>query len=175
VGETRGAKQRARLGEVFAGFGYRPEALAAFADALALDKDDITLRLKYADLLGQDGQHDAALAQLDVAAKQAGNADEAEAVLLAQIKGYQATETLLTRAEALQKELEAGTAAPAERWHRLASYYEANRQPEEATAAILKALALDPKSVPILTAAARIHEQGGNLTAAADAYRRLAA
>src|SRR5207244_4643539 len=44
-----------------------------------------------------------------------------------------------------------------------------------ATAAVQKALTIDPQSVPALAAAARIHEGGGNLLAAADANRKLAA
>ena len=70
---------------------------------------------------------------------------------------------------------DAGKDATADRWHRLARYHEAARQTAEATAAVLKALEKDPKSIPVLASAARIHESGGNLLAAADIHRRLAA
>ncbi len=173
-GANRNAKNLARLGEVLSGFGYRKEAVAAFADAVGLEKDDFNLRLRYAELLHLDERHDDALAQLDAAAKLIGNAEEAEGVLLAQIKIYQATDTLTSRTEKLQKELDAGKDATAERWHRLARYYEANRQMAEATAAIKMALEKDSKSIPILASAARIHETGGNLLLAADTNRKLA-
>ncbi len=174
-GANRNAKNLARLGEVFSGFGYRKEAVAAFADAVALEKDDFNLRLRYAELLHLDGRNDDALAQIDAAAKLAGNAEESESVLQAQIKVYQATDTLTARTAALQKELDADKDAPAQRWHRLARYYETSRQMAEATAAIGKAVALDGKSIPILASAARIHETGGNLLLAAETNRKLAA
>jgi tetratricopeptide (TPR) repeat protein len=174
-GANRNAKNLARLGEVFNGFGYRAEALAAYADALKLEKEDFNLQMRYADLLRQDGRNGDALAQLDAATKLVGNAEDAEAVLQAQIQIYQTTETLEERTAALQQELAAGKKVTAERWHRLARYYEAQRQLDEATAAIGKALALDSKSIPILASAARIHESGGNLLLAADTNRKLAA
>ncbi|HEY1377965.1 MAG TPA: DUF1583 domain-containing protein, partial [Gemmataceae bacterium] len=175
AGPNRTAKNLARLAEVFAGFGYKTEAIAALADALSLEKDDFNLVLRHAELLHDDGQPDAALARLDAAAKLASNAEEAESVLVAQVKIYQATDTLAARTEALQKELAASKDATADRWHRLARYREAARQTAGATAAILTALEKDPKSVPILASAARIHESGDNLLAAADIHRRLAA
>ncbi|HZV06513.1 MAG TPA: tetratricopeptide repeat protein, partial [Gemmataceae bacterium] len=174
-GSNRNAKNLARLGEVLNGFGYRKEAVAAFVDAVGLDKDDFNLRLRYAELLHLDERNDDALAQIDAAAKLASNAEEAESVLQAQLKVYQATDTLTTRTVELQKELDGGKDVTAERWHRLARYYEANRQMAEATEAIGKAIKLDGKSIPILASAARIHESGGNLLLAADINRKLAA
>jgi tetratricopeptide (TPR) repeat protein len=174
-GSNRNAKNLARLGEVFNGFGYRKEAVAAFADAVGLEKDDFNLRLRYAELLHLNERNDDALAQIDAAAKLAGNAEEAEAILQAQLKIYQATDTLTARTAALQKELDASKDVTAERWHRLARYYEANRQMSEATETIGKAIKLDGKSIPILASAARIHESGGNLLLAADINRQLAA
>ncbi|HEY7326940.1 MAG TPA: tetratricopeptide repeat protein, partial [Gemmataceae bacterium] len=174
-GDNRNAKNLARLGEVFNGFGYRKEAIASFADAVNLEKDDFNLRLRYAELLHLDERNDDALAQIDSAEKLASNADEAESVLQARIKIYQAADTLTTHTAELQKELNVGKDATADRWHRLARYYEANRQMSESTAAIGKAIELDGKSLPILASAARIHESGGNLLLAADINRKLAA
>ncbi len=175
AGPNRNAKNLTRLGEVLNGFGYRQESLLAFADALTLDRDDFNLLLRYAELLHQDGKYDETLKQLDAAARLISNAEEAEAVLLAQIKTYQANETLASRTEALQKELEAGKEPTGERWHRLARYYEASRQLAEATEAIRKALEKEPRAIPILASAARIHEAAGNLLLAADTNRQLAA
>jgi tetratricopeptide (TPR) repeat protein len=174
-GPNRTAKNLARLSEVLAGFGYRKQAIEALAESLKLEKDDFNRILTLADLLHEDGRHDEALAQLDIAARLASSAEESESVLQSQLKIYQATDTLTSRTEDLQKQLDSGTEATAERWHRLARYYEAAREPAEATAAVLKALEKDPKSIAILTSAARIQESGGNLLAAADTFRKLAA
>src|SRR5262249_49798912 len=63
-GANRNAKNLARLAEVFAGFGYRKEAIGALADAINLEKDDFTLLMTHAELLYQEGQHDQALSQV---------------------------------------------------------------------------------------------------------------
>ena len=173
-GTNHTAKNLARLSEVLAGFGYRKEAIESLTESLKIEKDDLNRILSLADLLHEEGRHDDALGQLDTAGKLASGADEAESVLQAQLKIYQATDTLTSRTEELQKQLDAGAEATAERWHRLARYYEAARQPAEATAAISKALEKDPKSIAILSSAARIHESGGNFLAAADTFRKLA-
>lgn len=173
-GPNRTAKNLARLAEVFAGFGYRKEAVAALADAISLEKDDFTLLMTYADLLYQESRHDEALAQLTQATRLISSPEEAEQVLVAQIKVYQATDALGARIDALKRELDAGQDATAERWLRLARYYEANRQGDRANEIITKALEKDPRSIPALTAAARIYESAGNLLAAADVNRTLA-
>jgi tetratricopeptide (TPR) repeat protein len=174
-GANRTSKNLARLAEVLAGFGYRKEAVTAMADAVSLEKDDFTLLMTYAELLHQDGRHDEALRQIATAAKLTSNPEEVEQVLAAQIKVYQATEKLGEKIDELHKELSAGKEATAERWLRLARYFEANRQLDRATEVIAKARDKDPKSVQVLTAAARIYESGGDLLAAADANRKLAA
>jgi tetratricopeptide (TPR) repeat protein len=173
-GANRNAKNLARLAEVFAGFGYRKEAIAALADAIALDQSDFNLYVSYADQLHQNEQHDEALKQLDNAARLISNAEDSEAVLLAQLKIYQETETLEARINDLQKELDAKQNPTAERWHRLARFYDVNRQAAEAMKSIARAAELDPKSIPILTSAARIHEASGNLLRAAETNRQLA-
>jgi tetratricopeptide (TPR) repeat protein len=173
-GANRNAKNLQRLGEVLAGFGYRKEALAALADALSLEKDDFNLIVRYADLLHQDEKHEEALAQLESAIKLASNAEEVESVLQAQIKIFTATDTLTQRTDELQTQLKAGQDATTDRWHRLARYYEASKLIPDATTAILKAVEKDPKSIPVLSSAARIHESGGNLLAAAETLRQLA-
>ncbi len=174
AGANRNAKNLARLAEVFAGFGYRKEAIAALADAVALDKTDFNLFVAYADQLHQNEQHDEALKQLDSASKLISNAEDAETILLAQLKIYQATNSLAAHIDELQKELDDKKNPTADRWHRLARYYDANRQTAEATTAIRKAAELDPKSILILTSSARIHEASGNLLVAAETNRKLA-
>jgi tetratricopeptide (TPR) repeat protein len=174
-GANRSAKNLARLAEVFAGFGYRKEAIAALADAITLDKDDFTLLMTYADQLYQDAQHDLALTQIAAASKRTSNPEEVEQVLVAEIKVYQAMEKLADQIDVLGKELAAGKDATAERWLRLARFFEANRQLDKASEAIAKAGEKDAKSIPVLIAAARIYESGGNMLAAADTNRKLAA
>jgi tetratricopeptide (TPR) repeat protein len=171
-GPNRSSKNLARLAEVLAGFGYHKEAVAAIAEACQLESDDFSLRLKYADLLHSSERYSDALEQLDLASRLAANAEEAEAVLQGQIKNYQAADSLDAQIAKLQKDVR--DAGNAERWFRLARYLESARQLPEATEAIQRALALDNKSTKSWAAAARIHEAGGNLLAAADANRKLA-
>lgn len=179
-GPNRNSKNLVRLAEVFAGFGYRKEAIDAMADAIGLEKDDFAMLMTYAELLHQEGRNDDALQQIALAGKLTSNPEETEQVLNAQIRVYQATETLDARIDELQKELDAakedaaGSRETAERWLRLARLFEANRQFDKATETIVKAIAKDGKSVPVMIAAARIFESGGDLLAAADANRKLA-
>jgi tetratricopeptide (TPR) repeat protein len=174
-GPNRTSKNLARLAEVFAGFGYRKEAAAAMGEAISLEKDDFTMLMTYAELLHQENSNAEALTQIGIASKLVSNAEEAEQVLIAQIKIWQATEALGAQIDALQAELDAGKDVTADRWLRLARYYEANRQADKAAEAIVKAQAKDPKSVPAAIAAARIFESVGNLLAAAETNRKLAA
>ena len=112
--------------------------------------------------------------QLEEASRLAANAEETEAVLQGQIKNYQAADSLDAQIAKLQKDVQGPDARSTERWFRLARYLESARQLPEATEAIERALALDNKSTKCWAAAARIHEAGGNLIAAADANRKLA-
>ncbi len=173
-GANRNAKNLARLAEVFAGFGYRKEALAALADAISLDNNDFNLYMTYGTLLHDEGKHKEALEQFTTAVKLISNPEEAEQVLVAEIKVYQAAETLGDQIDGLQGELDAGKDATADRWLRLARYYEANRQIDKAAEIVAKAQAKDSKSITALIAAARIFEASGMLMAAIDANRKLA-
>ncbi|QEL19722.1 DUF1583 domain-containing protein [Limnoglobus roseus] len=173
-GANRNAKNLARLGEVYAGFGYRKEAIRVFAEAIQLEKDDYNLLMTYADVLAQEAENDEALKQLDLASKFTSNAEEVEQVLAARIKIYQATDKLPEQIDALSKELTANASAPATQWLILARYFEANRQLDKAVETIAKAAEKDAKSLAVLAASARIHEAGGNMLAAAEANRKLA-
>ncbi|HEV3167805.1 MAG TPA: tetratricopeptide repeat protein, partial [Isosphaeraceae bacterium] len=174
AGPNKNAKNLGRLAEVQSGFGYRKQALEAIAQACKLDPESFDLQIQYADLLQAAERFDDAMKQLDVAAKAADDPEQLEAVLDRQIKNYQAGNTLTARIDALKTDLDAGNDATAERWRLLARYWEAVPKLPEASQAIKKALELDQTSVPSWAVAARLHETSGNLTAAADAYRRLA-
>lgn len=173
-GPNRNAKNLARLGEVYAGFGYRKEAIRVFAEAIQLEKDDYNLIMQFADVLAQENENDEALKQLDLAAKFTSNAEEVEQILAARIKIYQAADKLNDQIDQLSKELAADPNAPASKWLVLARMFEANRQLDKAVESIASAEAKDPKSLAVLTAAARIHEAGGNMLASAEANRKLA-
>ena len=173
-GENRNAKNLARLAEVLAGFGYRKEAIDAMAQAISLERDDFNLLTTYADLLAQEGKHDDALKQIDLASKFTSNADEVEQVLSARIKLFQALDQLGEKIDELQKDLAAGKGVTGERLIVLSRYYESNKQPDKAVEAVTQATQKEPRSIPALTAAARIHEAGGNLEAAVDANKKLA-
>ena len=144
------------------------------AEAIKLEGNDFSMRMVMAEFLHADSQHDEALKEIDAAAKLVSNPEETEAILLSQIKIYQATEKLGDQIDALQKELDAGKDATGERYLRLARFCESNRQPEKATETIAIAAQKDPKSILILIAAARMHEAGGNLLAASETNRKLA-
>ena len=174
AGKNRSPKNLGRLAEVLAGFGYKNEALEPIAAACEGAKDDFDLNFKYADLLTQLERFDEALARLDLTEPLADSPEQADAALDQRIKCYQATKTLPTQTAALQKDLDAGKDATAPRWRRLARYYEAEQKLNEATAAALKSVDKDPKSIPSLVALARIQEAAGNIGAAADAQRKLA-
>ena len=171
---NRNAKTLGRLAEVFSGFGYKGEALAAATEAAGLDRDDFDLQLRLADLLHASEKLDDGLKQLEFAAKAASGDEQSEAVLDRQIKNFQAGGTLASREDALRKELEAGTDASSERWRRLARYLESDQKPSEALASAHKALALNERSIPTLAMIARLDEGTGNLSAAADVLRKLA-
>ncbi|MSP23583.1 MAG: hypothetical protein EXR75_00155 [Myxococcales bacterium] len=53
-----------RLGTAFAAIAHPAEAASAYARAIALDDEDVELRILYADALGRNGHHDQAAFQL---------------------------------------------------------------------------------------------------------------
>jgi tetratricopeptide (TPR) repeat protein len=174
AGPNRTAKNLARLADVLAGFGHLDEALTPIAEACRMAPDEFDPQIKYADLLEQAGRHDEALKQLDRAEKADDGFEHAETVLDLRIRAYQSSGTLAAQIEALEKDLDAGRDATAERWRRLARYLEADHKLPEASAAAGKAVAKDETSIGAWTEFARIHEASGDLGGAVDAYRRLA-
>ncbi len=179
-GPNRNAKNLARLGEVLSGFGYLNQAIGPFTEAVALEGDDFSLRMKLADLLHRCTRYDDAQVQLAAAEKLAEKEEEKAAALDALVKNDQAAGRLAGQIDALKVDLERGAASqagPEEQsrvWARLARYLEADSKPADAVRAIERAVALAPRSVPAWTLAARLRESAGNLGDAADAYRRLA-
>ncbi|WP_254508225.1 DUF1583 domain-containing protein [Anatilimnocola floriformis] len=171
-GKNRNATNLARLAEVFASFGYLPQALPPMQEACKLDPKDFSLHVKAALLYVKAEKPDDALAALSIAEKLAQNDEEAEAVLVEQLKIYQLDESLTKRTTdlaAAQKEK-----PTAKGLFLLARFYETSRQYPEAAREIQAALRLEPQSIRSLAAAARIDEQAGELQSAAEYNRKLA-
>ena len=84
--------------------------------------------------------------------------------------------TMVVAQDAPEKKKAATADLPeqAAKWFRLARYFEADRQFDEAGKAIAKALELAPNSVPCLIAAAKIQESQNNLLAAIETNTKLA-
>ncbi|MDB5339573.1 MAG: tetratricopeptide repeat protein [Planctomycetaceae bacterium] len=176
-GKSRTAENLSRLGEVLSGFGYLAESTTAYLEAVEVDPQNFDLKLRLAKVLHRREQYDEALAQLVAAEKLVTNAEEGEAVLQQKLLNYQAAGTLAAEIQTLTQELAAANADPklATKWFLLARYCEADRQVAEAEKAVQKALELDPQSIPILAASARLQEANRNLGEAAESNRKLAA
>ena len=174
LGPNKNAKNLTRLAEVLAGFGYVKEAIAPLTEAVALERDNFSLRLTLANYANRLERYDEAEAQLDAAAKLSERDEEKNAVVDARVKNDQAAGRLEARIEGFRKDLEGNNNAPAERWRILARYLEADAKLPEAVRAIDQAIAIEPRSIPAWTLAARIRESAGSLGDAADALRRLA-
>jgi tetratricopeptide (TPR) repeat protein len=170
-GPARNARTLGRLGEVLGGFGYRKEAVEPLTEACRLEPDDFDLRLKLADLkLALDVPLEA-LTELEKAEKSASAEEQTEAVMERLIRAYQASGTLASRIEGLQKSLAATPSAAG--WTRLARLLEADQKSTEAARAITEATRLDPKSVPAWVATARLREAAGDLLGSTEALRTL--
>lgn len=173
-GANKNAKNLARLAEVYATFGYVTDAVGAAEEAVALEADDFGLRLRLGELLLANQRSEDALAQVAQAEKLAETDQEREDALALEIKALQARDTLKERADALANAL-AQTAEPnlADQI-RLARYQEAASDFPAALTTIRAALARDETSTAAWRTAARVFENGGEIGAAADAYRKLA-
>ncbi len=171
-GKRRNVTNTTRLAEVLNSFGYQEDAVKFIAEACQLDPKDFSLQLKAAEYHTRALQHPAALEFVAAAGRLAANDDERESVLNERIKVLQADQSLDDEIDRLA--VKASSSQSAGDWYVLARYYEADRRQNEATQAIQKALEIDPKSIPSLTAAARMWEQGGDWGAASDRFRQLA-
>ncbi len=173
AGKRKTSKTLARLAEVLSGFGFVKEALEPIAEACRLDADDFDLRMQHADVLARIAKHDQAQAQLDVAYALSDTEEKRDAVIDRRIATYQGAGALSRRIEALRAELTSGKDATSRRWVELARCQETDQKLPEAVASIRQALKLEPKSVPALTAAARIEESAGDLLGAVESLRGL--
>ena len=115
-GNNRNTRNLVRFAEVYAGFGYMPEALATMGEACGMDPE-FSDRLRFAEMLREEAQLDNALEQIEIAAPMAETPDERQVVLNDRIKCYQASGELPQQiAAACRDELDSGTDATARRW-----------------------------------------------------------
>jgi len=90
------------------------------------------------------------------------------------VKNDSAAGRLAARIEAFRKDLDGIQNPTAERWRDLARYLEADAKLPEAVQAADRAIAVDRRSIPAWTLAARVRESAGSLGDSAEALRRLA-
>ncbi|MEE8450364.1 MAG: DUF1583 domain-containing protein, partial [Thermoguttaceae bacterium] len=173
AGKRRTAEYLNRLAEVLDGFGYPDEAIRAVSEACRLDAEDFHTNLLYADLLSKAERFEDAIEQLRQVAGLADSFEQREIVLDRQIDNYRSAEQLEARTQALAAELQADKQPTAQRWCRLARYYQASDDLLRATAVVRKAIAVDEGSIAAWRLAAKLFESNGSLVEAADAQRKL--
>ena len=173
-GPRRTAANVARLAEVFNSFGYSKESTAAIAEACKLDPKDFSLELTAADYHNRAEKYDDAMTFIAAAEKLAANDDERESVMKSRIEALQSSRQLDEEIARMAEKVHDDKSATTQDWLVLSRYYEADRQWNEATETIGKALAMDAKSIPALATAARIAELSGDFSRAAEMSRQLA-
>ncbi len=173
-GPQRTAENVARLAEVYNSFGYLDQALKEIGDACILAPKEFILQMRAAEYHMRASKYEEALAFVVAAEKLAASDDDRDSLIRQRIEILQSSQQLDEEIKKLLASIEANASATPADWALLARYYEANRQWPEATESIEKGLTIDPKSIPTLTAAARISESSGDFGRAADFNRRLA-
>ncbi|TWT72849.1 DUF1583 domain-containing protein [Allorhodopirellula solitaria] len=173
-GDRKTAVNLTRLAEVYNSFGFPEKAVEEIAAAVELDPKSFHLQIRAADYHSRADKFDDAIAYIDRARELAANEDERESVVTQRIEILQTSQRLEEESERLAEGLREKPDATSTDWFRLARYYEAARRWADATAAIDRAIEIDPKSIIALTAAARIAETSGNYERAANTSRKLA-
>ena len=174
-GPRRNRDNLVRLSEVLTTFGFKPEALAVMGEACQM-QPTFGHRLRYSEKLVEATQYSEALAQLELASKQAANDEEQDQVLEQEIKVYLGSGDIAKRIEALEAEVAQPAAAKsAAAWKRFALYQEADGKTQQAHNAIQEAVKLAPQSVGLLNIAARIQEKAGLMGDAVTTLRKLIA
>ncbi len=162
-----------RLSEIMKQFDYPEKAIAAIARACELNPA-FEHRARYSELLRDDKQFDASLAQLDLADKLAEDKEAREKLVDLRVKAYQAAGKLPDRILVQEKLVESEQANSAAAWQLLAMLREANGKFQEAVVAIQKAIELDSSNINFSLAAARLQERSGQIGPSIETYRRLA-
>lgn len=173
-GERHTAINVARLAEIYNSFGYLDEATVQIAEACKLDTKDFALHVKASEYHSRARKYDEAVAFVTIAESLAANTEEQDAIIAQRIEVYRSSRQLDAEIDALAAKVKDNAGAPAEQWHLLARYCEADSRWADATEAIDTALKKDAKSIPALATAARIAELSGDYGRAADMNRQLA-
>lgn len=173
AGDRRNETNLARLAEIYNSFGFGDEACDKIAESIELSPKDFALVLKGAEYHNKAARFEGAMKLADQAEKLVANEDERESVLNTRINVLQSSQQLDAESEKLEQQFLANENTTAEDWYRLARYRESQRQWEDATLAINRAIEKAPESVLSITAAARIAESAGEFGRAADLFRKL--
>ena len=174
AGDRKTAENVARLAEVYNSFGYLPEAVEKIALACELEPKEFTLQLRAAEYHMRESKYDDALVYNDKANELAASDEESELALKNRIEIFQTNRKLDEEIDRLRSLAENSENQSVDQWHTLARYLEADRDWPLATEALEKALAIDEKSIPVLTTSARIAETSGDYGRAATENRKLA-
>ena len=173
-GKRNTAENVARLAEVYNSFGYLPQAVEKIAMACKLEPKEFTLQLKAAEYHMRQNKFDEALAYNTAASDLSASEEESELALKNRIEIFQTNRKLADEIDRLRAEVEKSSEPTVDAWHTLARYLEADRDWAGAIEALEKALAIDEKSIPVLTSAARVAETSGDYGRAAAENRKLA-
>ncbi len=173
-GKRNTAENVARLAEVYNSFGYLPQAVEKIAAACELDPKEFVLQLKAAEYHMRDGKFDKSLAYNTAANALSASDEESELALKNRIEIFQTNRKLEEEIDRLREQAQSAGKPTVDAWHTLARYLEASRNWPDATEALEKALAIDDKSIPVLTTSARIAETSGDYGRAAAENRKLA-
>ncbi|MFN9719290.1 MAG: tetratricopeptide repeat protein, partial [Planctomycetota bacterium] len=199
-GDRRSKANLIRLAEVLNRFNLMELASGAMREACSMNPTPIE-RVQFAELLrNRSGTHETAtpqnaagndriaansamlneaIEQLDSAEQSAETPDERQQILKERIQCLVAAGQLEQQIDLLLRNLatatdEADSVGTAERWRLMALYQDAAEDKNEATAAALKVVEIQPESIPGWTLLADLYERTGRLGDAADAMRKLA-
>lgn len=170
----RNAENLARVAEVYNSFGYFKQAVDSVAAAVDLEPKDFGLQIRAAEYHNRAEKYDQALAYVTAAEPLATNDDQRATIIAQRIDVLQSSGRLKDEIESQRTRIAELAAPQVDDWQLLARYLEADGDWPEAIKSIDAALAIDAKSIPALTTAARIAEASGDLGRAADINRRLA-
>ncbi|MEI8379775.1 MAG: tetratricopeptide repeat protein, partial [Planctomycetota bacterium] len=177
AGNRRTAANLSRLSEILSRQELLPEALEAIREACEVDQKDFTLHLKYVDLLMRTNRAEEALAQSTILEKLAVTEEERDNWIERGLQVQKDLGRLAQRIVEVQKTLERSPPddpiQEAKRWQWLARAQEKAGQLAFAVVSIRRALKLNPDSIPILIATARVNESHQNLNVAIEFCTRL--
>jgi len=172
-GESRSAENLSRLAQILANFGYVDEAISALNESVTLDPRSFESQLRLAELLHRKSRFDDALARVSEAESKAETEADRDGVLDLRLRILSDSEKLGAAIETLHAKLkkEGGNEND---WCILSRYCEAAGRQEEADIAIREAVTRNPRSISVLSQAARLFEQHGQLLEAVGHFKTLA-